>query len=50
MSTDHAVARRGDVTKPFRDNAVTLALLGFRREVGKVPAAIARCEVARRGR
>jgi hypothetical protein len=37
-----------DVTKPFRDNAITPALLDSRREVGEVPAAIARGDVSRR--
>jgi hypothetical protein len=39
-----------DVPKPFRDDAVTPALLGSCREVGKVPAAIARCDVVHDGR
>jgi hypothetical protein len=38
------------VTKPFRDNAITPALLDSYREVGKVPAAIARCDVVHAGR
>jgi hypothetical protein len=39
-----------DATKPFPDSAITAALLDSRREIGKGPAAIARCDVVHDGR